>query len=147
MSLLSAACGLTVRSCGTWHQLKQANNVRGSTGEGDGHIRHTELICRRGCQGQLEQNNNEALQRDPAEPDPEKNMLELVSYGLTGLATSVVVAFCAAYREELSLVLELRSIVMDKEYWLLSRQSSERSAGGVYSGLPNESARREGFRG
>ncbi len=73
-------------------------------------------------------------------------MLELVSYGLTGLAAVVVIAFCFEYCGEFSLQ-EQRSIeLMDKTQRLRSRRSGEQSVSNIYSGVPNESVRREGFR-
>jgi hypothetical protein len=72
-------------------------------------------------------------------------MLELVSYGLTGLAAVVVIALCFAYGDEFPF-LEQRSIdLMDKAHSLPSRQSGERNAGAIDSDVPNESVR-EAFR-
>ena len=57
-------------------------------------------------------------------------MLELMSYGLTGLAAVVVIAFCFAHGDEFSPGLEKGSIdQMDEALWPLSRQSGERRAG------------------
>jgi hypothetical protein len=73
-------------------------------------------------------------------------MLELMSYGLTGLAAAVVVAFCFAYGDEFPL-LEQHSIdLMDKAHSFPSWQSGERNAGAIYSGVRNESVRGEAFR-
>jgi hypothetical protein len=74
-------------------------------------------------------------------------MLVLVSYGLTGLAAVVVVAFCFAYSNEFSL-LEQRSIdLMDKAHSLLSRQSGERSFRAACGGTLRESVRGEASHG
>ncbi len=73
-------------------------------------------------------------------------MLELMSYGLTGMAAMVVTASCFAFSEEFSLALEKRPIhLMDRPRWPLSRRSCERSSGTVYSGVPGESAPGEAF--
>jgi hypothetical protein len=73
-------------------------------------------------------------------------MLELVSHGLTGLAAVVVIAFCFEYCDEFSL-LEQRPIeLMDKTPRLLSLGCGKQSANNIYSGVPNESVRREAFR-
>jgi hypothetical protein len=79
-------------------------------------------------------------------------MLELVSYGLTGLAAIVVIAFCFAYGETFSPGQEERSIDrMNEAHWPLSRRSCERStgtgAGTIYSGNPNESVHGEALHG
>ncbi len=145
-----AACRFTVRSWMRWQQLKQTNNAGGPTGhrEGDGHIRRTEPVRRCNCHHQLDQNNSARTHSGASlpSPDPEQNMLELMSYGLTGLAVAVVVAFCFAYGDEFPL-LEQHSIdLTDKPHSLPSWQSGERNAGAIYSGVPNESARREVFR-
>ena len=72
-------------------------------------------------------------------------MLELMSYGLTGLAAVVVIAFCFAYGDEF-LFLEQRSIdLMDKAHAPPSWQSGERNSNAIYSGVPNEPARGEAF--
>jgi hypothetical protein len=77
-----------------------------------------------------------------------KSMLELMSYGLSGLAAMVVIAYCFADGEEFSLVLDERSLdLMDEARWLLSRQSEERTASAVYSGTPSKSLRGEAFHG
>jgi hypothetical protein len=72
-------------------------------------------------------------------------MLELMSYGLTGLVAVVVIAFCFAYGDEF-ILLELRSIDLLKAHSLPSWQSGERNAGAIYSGVPNESVWGEAFR-
>jgi hypothetical protein len=75
-------------------------------------------------------------------------MLELVSYGLTGLAAVVVIASGFAYSDEFSLGLEKRSIdLMDKPHWLLSRRSGERSANPTCRSVPNGFVRGEAFHG
>jgi len=69
-------------------------------------------------------------------------MLELVSYGLTGLAAVVVIAFCFAYSETFSPGQEKRSIDrMNEAHWPLSRRSGEGSTGTIYNGNRNESVR------
>jgi len=56
-------------------------------------------------------------------------MLELMSYGLTGLAAAVVLASCFAYSDKASTAPEKRSTVYDDEAcWPTSRQTGERSA-------------------
>ncbi len=73
-------------------------------------------------------------------------MLELMSYGLTGMAAMVVTASCFAFSEEFSLVLEKRPIhLMDRPRWPLSRRSVERSSGTAYSGVPGKSVPGEAF--
>jgi hypothetical protein len=75
-------------------------------------------------------------------------MLELMSYGLTGLAAIVVIASCFVYREEFSAGPEKRSIdLINKAHWPLSRRSGEKSAGATYSGVPTESVRGEALHG
>jgi len=56
-------------------------------------------------------------------------MLELMSYGLTGLAATVVLVSSFAYSEESSTAREKRSSVYDdKAGWPTSRPSGERGA-------------------
>jgi hypothetical protein len=56
-------------------------------------------------------------------------MLELMSYGLTGLAAAVVLASCFAYSDKSSSAPETRSTVHgDKACWPTSRQTGERAA-------------------
>jgi hypothetical protein len=75
-------------------------------------------------------------------------MLGLISYGLTGLAAIVVIAFCFAYSEAFSPGQEKRSFDrMNEAHWPLSRRSGESSTGATYSGSPNESVRGEALRG
>jgi hypothetical protein len=73
-------------------------------------------------------------------------MLELMSYGLTGLAAVVVIAFCFAYGDEFPLLEQPSIDLMDKAHSLPSWQSGEGNAGAIYSGVPNESAQGEAFR-
>ena len=77
-------------------------------------------------------------------------MLELVSYGLTGLAALVVIAFCFAYSETSSPGQEKRSIDrMNEAYWPLSGRSCERStgAGAIFSRNPNEAGHGDALHG
>ena len=55
-------------------------------------------------------------------------MLELVSYGLTGLAATVVMAFCSAYSGEFYLPGKPLIDQTDKALGVFSRQSGEGSA-------------------
>jgi hypothetical protein len=75
-------------------------------------------------------------------------MLELMSYGLTGQAAIVVIAFCFAYSETFSPGQEKHSVDrMNEAHWPLSRRSGERSTGPLYNGNPNESVRGEALHG
>jgi hypothetical protein len=65
-------------------------------------------------------------------------MLELVSYGLTGLATMVVMASCCAYSDELYLQRKRSISLTDKALGLLTRRASERSTGTLYSSAPSK---------
>ena len=74
-------------------------------------------------------------------------MLELMSYGLTGLAAVVVMAFCFAYGERSSLAPEKHSIeTKNKAHEPLSRRSAE-GFGALYSGVTGESVLEEVFHG
>lgn len=62
-------------------------------------------------------------------------MLELMSYGLTGLAAAVVVAPCFAYSGGFSTTQEKRLTVYGNEAcWPISRQIGERGAGTIDNG-------------
>jgi hypothetical protein len=74
-------------------------------------------------------------------------MLELVSYGLTGLAAMVVMASCFAYSDDFSLRGRRSINLTDKAHWLLSRRSREKSAGSIFSGVPSKSVPGEAFHG
>ena len=75
-------------------------------------------------------------------------MLELMSYGLTGLAAVVVIAFCFAYSADFSLVLGKHSIdTKDRTRRPLYRCSGERGFGAMYSGVTGESLRGGAFHG
>jgi len=72
-------------------------------------------------------------------------MLELVSYGLTGLAATVVMAFCCAYSDAISLP-EQRSInLMNRRHGPLSLRAGERSAGGISVGVSSKFVSGETF--
>jgi hypothetical protein len=59
-------------------------------------------------------------------------MLELMSYGLTGLAAVVVMASCFAYSDKSSTAGEKRSTVYDdKACWPTSRRIGERGPGAI----------------
>jgi hypothetical protein len=74
-------------------------------------------------------------------------VLELVSYGLTGLAATVVMAFCCAYSDAISLR-EKRSIdLMNRRHSPLSLRAGERSAGSISIGVSSKSAPGETFHG
>lgn len=64
-------------------------------------------------------------------------MLELVSYGLTGLAAMVIMVSCLAYSDEFSLRGERSINLTDRALWPLSQRSSERSTGAIYRGVPS----------
>jgi hypothetical protein len=66
-------------------------------------------------------------------------MLELVSYGLTGLAAIVVMASCFAYSDDFSLRGKCSINLTDLAHWLLSRRAGEKSTGSVFSGVPSKS--------
>jgi hypothetical protein len=75
-------------------------------------------------------------------------MLELMSYGLTGLATVVVIAFCFAFSEEFSLVSEKHLIeTKDKAHQPLSRRSGEKRIGTLYGGVTDQCVWGEAFHG
>jgi hypothetical protein len=61
-------------------------------------------------------------------------MLELVSYGLTGLAAMVIMVSCLAYSDEFSLRGERSINLTDRA---LSQRSRERSTGAIYRGVPS----------
>jgi hypothetical protein len=66
-------------------------------------------------------------------------MLELVSYGLTGLAAMVVMASCCAYGDELYLRGKRLIILTDKALGLIARRSGERRTGTIYRWVPSKS--------
>ena len=71
-------------------------------------------------------------------------MLELMSYGLTGLAAAVVLASCFAYSDESSTAREKRSTVYnDKACWPASRQTGERAACALDNRVPGGSGPKE----
>jgi hypothetical protein len=72
-------------------------------------------------------------------------MLELMSYGLTGMAAMVVLASGFAYGDEF-LIRGKRSInLADEALGLVSRRSCERHS--AHSGVTSKSAAREVFHG
>jgi hypothetical protein len=75
-------------------------------------------------------------------------MLELMSYGLIGLAAVVVIAFCFAYGEEFPPPLEKHLIgTKDNAHQPLSRRSGDRRFGALYRGVTGESMRGKAFHG
>jgi hypothetical protein len=73
-------------------------------------------------------------------------MLELMSYGLTGLGAVVVLAFCFAYSEEFSPIPGKHSVhAKDKSHRPLSRCSGEKRFGSMNGGVRGESLREEAF--
>jgi hypothetical protein len=74
-------------------------------------------------------------------------MLQLMSYGLTGLAAVVVIAFCFAYGDEFPLGRKRSINLTHKALWLLSRRSGEGSTGSICSRVPSKSVPREAFHG
>jgi hypothetical protein len=71
-----------------------------------------------------------------------------MSYGLTGLAAVVVIAFCFAYSDEFSPVPGKHSVhAKDKSHGPLSRRSGEKRLGVMYSGVTRESMRGEAIHG
>jgi hypothetical protein len=74
-------------------------------------------------------------------------MLELVSYGLTGLAALVIVASCLAYSGEFSLWGKRSIDPTDKPLGLCSRRFGERGTVSPSVGVPGESAQREALYG
>ena len=73
-------------------------------------------------------------------------MLDLMSYGLTGLTAVVVLAFCFAYGDE-SPLLERSIDLINKAHPLPFWRSGERNVSAIDSGTPNESVRGEVFHG
>jgi hypothetical protein len=74
-------------------------------------------------------------------------MLELVSYGLTGIAAMLIMASCAAYGCEFSLRGKRLINLADRALGLLSQRSCKRICGTRYSGVPSKSVPREVFHG
>lgn len=74
-------------------------------------------------------------------------MLELVSYGLTGLAAMVVMASCCAYSDEFPLRGKRSINLTDIAFGLLSRRSGERRTGTVCSVVPSKPVPGEAFHG
>jgi hypothetical protein len=72
-------------------------------------------------------------------------MLELVSYGLTGLAATVLMAFCFAYSGEFYLPGKPLIDQTDKALWPLSRRAGDRSTGAICSGVSSKSVPGETF--
>ena len=58
-------------------------------------------------------------------------MLELVSYGLTGLAATVVTAFCCAYSDAISLRGKRSINLTNKRHWSLLLRAGGRSTGAI----------------
>jgi len=74
-------------------------------------------------------------------------MLEVVSYGLTGLAAVLVVASCLAYRDESSLRRKRPVNLVNGKDWPLSMRIGQRSAEAFCSGVSNKSVPKEAFHG
>ena len=74
-------------------------------------------------------------------------MLEVVSYGLTGLAAVLVVASCLAYRDESSLRRKRSVNLVNGKDWPLSLRSGQRSAEVFCSCVSNRSVPKEAFHG
>jgi hypothetical protein len=72
-------------------------------------------------------------------------MLELVSYGLTGLAAMLVMASCCAYSDDLHLRRKRSINLTDKAFGLLTRRASERYH--AHSGVRSKSVAGEVFHG
>ena len=74
-------------------------------------------------------------------------MLEVVSYGLTGLAAVVVMASCLAYRNEFSLRRKRPVNTVNRRDWPLSLRSGQRSAEAFSRCVSNGSVPKEAFHG
>jgi hypothetical protein len=74
-------------------------------------------------------------------------MLELICYGLTGIAAMAALASGFAYRDEFSLRGKRSINLAGKALGLPSRRSGERSTGAIYSGVPHKSLPGEAFHG
>jgi hypothetical protein len=74
-------------------------------------------------------------------------MLEVVSYGLTGLAAVVVMASCLAYRDEFSLWRKHKVNLMNRRVWPLSLRAGQRSAAAFCSGVSSKPVPGEAFHG
>jgi hypothetical protein len=74
-------------------------------------------------------------------------MLEVVSYGLTGLAAVVVMASCLAYWGEFSLRRKRPVNTVNRRDWPLSLRAGHRSADALCSGVSSKSVPGEAFHG
>jgi hypothetical protein len=74
-------------------------------------------------------------------------MLEVVSYGLTGLAAVVVMASCLAYRDEFSLRRKRPVNPVNRRDWPLSLRAGQRSADALCRAVSSKSVPGEAFHG
>jgi hypothetical protein len=74
-------------------------------------------------------------------------MLEVASYGLTGLAAVVVMASCLAYRDEFSLWRKRPVNGMNRRNSPVSLRAGQRNADAFYGGVSSKSVPREAFHG
>jgi hypothetical protein len=74
-------------------------------------------------------------------------MLEVVSYGLTGLAAVVVMASCLAYRDEFSLWRKPPVNLMNGRDWPLPLRTGQKSIDAFCSGVSSKSVPKEAFHG
>jgi hypothetical protein len=74
-------------------------------------------------------------------------MLEVASYGLTGLAAVLVMASCLAYRDEFSLRRKRPVNLVNGKDWPPSLRSRQRSAEAFCSCVSNRSVPKEAFHG